>query len=104
MEIKWDKWFENDIKLLKDGFNLSPQEYVTSNIMGIFKNTPETYEYDFKKWFDDNNINSLYGIDFNDKKNSSGYIKLGKIIYNGNKEELLNKLSKCTDIIGYEIC
>jgi hypothetical protein len=94
---------DDDIKLLKDGFNLSPQEYVTSNILGIFKNTPESYEDDFKKWFDNNNINSSYGIDFNDKKNASGYIKFGKIIYDGDKEELLNKLSKCTDIIGYEI-
>ena len=94
---------DNDIKLLQDGFNLSPQEYVTSNIMGIFKNTPETYKDDFKKWFDDNNIKSLYGIDFNDMKNSSGYIKLGEIIYDGDKEKLLRQLYECTDIIGFDI-
>ena len=40
---------------------------------------------EIKKWFDDNNINLLYGIDFNDVKNSSGYIKLGEIIYDDKK-------------------
>ena len=95
--------FKSDIKLLENNFNLSPQEYVTSNIMGMFSDTDENHYDNFKNWCIDNKIKELYNIDYQDIKNSSGYIKLGDLIYTENREDFLMKLSNFKNIIGYKI-
>lgn len=95
---------DNDISLLENMFNLSPQEYVTPNIMGIFSETNENHNEDFKKWCVDNNLKEKYGIDVHDIKNASGYIKIGNLLYEGNdKERFLMNLSEYKNIIGYRI-
>lgn len=94
---------DNDIKLLENNFNLSPQEYVTPNIMGMFSDTDENHYDNFKNWCIDNKIKELYNIDYQDIKNSSGYIKLGDLIYTENREDFLMKLSNFKNIIGYKI-
>ena len=94
---------DSDIQLLRDGFNLSPEQYVTSNIMGMFSETEEDHNEKFAKWCIENRIKEEYGIDYEDRKNSSGYIKMGDLISQDNREDFLLKLSNYPNIIGYRI-
>lgn len=95
---------DNDIELLKKKFNLSPQEFITPNIMGMFLETDENHYNDFQKWCFDNNIKELYNIDVNDIKNSNGYIKLGDLVYENSREEFLSNLINYKNIINFSIC
>jgi hypothetical protein len=97
---------DNDIKLLENQFNLSPQRYVTSNIMGMFSETDETHPEDYIKWCQENQILEKYNIDVHDKKNASGYIKLGDLVMDTSesREDLLNRLILYKKIVSYSIC
>jgi hypothetical protein len=92
---------DNDLAILENGFVLSPQQYVTQNIISLFKESEKGYDEKFKKWYDDNKIYEKYNIPFN-KYNSSGYIKLGELLYS-DTEKLIGNLILCDKIIGYEI-
>jgi hypothetical protein len=92
---------DNDINLLEKGFVLSPQQYITPNIISLFKTSAENYSQSFKDWYDKNDIKNKYNIDFN-KYNSNGYIKLGELIYT-DKKTLIENLIGYNKITGYEI-
>ena len=92
---------DSDIKLLENGFHLSPQQYVTPNIIVLFKNVEPDYDLKFENWYKTNEVYEKYDISFN-KYNSSGYIKLGELIYSEEKE-VINNLLKYDRIVGYEI-
>jgi len=53
---------DKDIALLKKGFECSPQEYVTSNLMCLFGYSRNNYEEEYLKWFDDNKITEKFGL------------------------------------------
>ena len=94
---------DNDLSILEKGIKPSPQMYVTTNILGIFKDKEE-YRYErFKDWFIKNDIGK-FGLDFYDNRNSHGYIKLGDLVCNIDKNKFLIDLSKYKTIAGYEIC
>jgi len=96
---------DNDMELITNKhFNLSPQISVTSNIMAAFFEVQSDHSQDFKNWLIDNEeLLSSRGVDIHSDKNSNGYIKLGKLIYNKDEKDLLVELLNYPNIINYRI-
>jgi hypothetical protein len=92
---------DNDLHLLEKSFNLSPQRVVTSNIMGMFSTTEENHFYSFKKWCIENKLKELYDIDYQDNKNSNGFIKLGELM--NTDYEQISQIEHYPNIVGYKI-
>ena len=66
--------------MLEKGFKCSPQEYVTSNILCLFRTMDKDIDDKFLKWFKDNEITEKFNIPWT-KYNSNGYIKLETLNY-----------------------
>lgn len=92
---------DNDLALLERGFKVSPQEYVTSNIMCLFGDNPNNYHDNFVKWFNDNKVEERFGISWS-KYNSSGYIKIGKLDFE-NMSVVIDTLLEYNHITAYNI-
>lgn len=94
---------DNDMELITNKhFNLSPQISVTSNIMAAFFEIQTDHSQDFKDWLISNEeLLSSRGIDIHSDKNSNGYIKLGKLLYNKDEKDVLTELLNYPNIINY---
>lgn len=96
---------DNDMELITNKhFNLSPQISVTSNIMAAFFEVKSNHTDDFKEWLICNEeLLSSRGIDIHSDKNSNGYIKLGKLLYDGDEKDILTELLNYPNIINYSV-
>jgi len=96
---------DNDMELINNRhFHLSPQVSVTSNIMAAFFEVQSNHTNDFNDWLINNEeLLSSRGIDIHSNKNSNGYIKLGKLVYDKDEKDVLIELLNYPNIIIYSV-
>ena len=101
---------DNDLKLIENGGRPSPQQFVTSNILGSFYHTlPHAEELkNILTWTRQNHIEEKLGIDATAMENAHGYVKLGKLLIlpewrNKTENEIIGIISPYHTVTAYKI-
>lgn len=85
---------DNDLLLLESGGKVTPPDIIASAIYCFFgPKLGGWWRLRLKTWSEENKIKERFGLDYTDKKQGSGYIKLGYIIWPSGivtKRELIN--------------